>query len=239
MCRAGTTASPAFAPELRNRPHLTLERRRGLAYGGPVSTPRIALVSTLMAMAASAVVMACGPSLPTRYVVERDMGDMRYRRYQKVLDVEFPVEGNAAVGHTASYVRRGTGRDISFATAFVTAYDQPAALVSEVRERLDSLGTYEVSVGELEGEHVWWLDGGGDRWALWVSERYIVKLGAPRGEEIPEDLAEEYTDLYPSDLDENGHAEDGAASGGFSARQQEERDEQLDIPRHLREGAPR
>jgi hypothetical protein len=182
---------------------------------------------------------ACGSSVPTRFVVERDLGDFQYRRYQKVLDLEFPVEGNAAVGHTASYVRRGHGRDVVFATAFVTVYEQPASLAAEVADRLDTLGTYDVSVGELEGDHVWWLDGGDDQWALWVSGKYVVKLGAPRGEEIPEDLAEEYIDTYPSDLDEHGRAEEGADSAGPSSRQREAQSQDLDMPAHLRENTPR
>jgi hypothetical protein len=190
-------------------------------------------------VAAALLLSACGASLPARYVVEQDVGDFRYRRYQKVLDVEFPVEGNAAVGHTASYVRRDHGDEVVFATAFVTVYERPRALVAEVRDRLESLGTYEIRVRELAGEHVWWLDGGSDSWALWVSGRHLVKLGAPRGEEIPEDLADAYTGLYPSDLDERGRAEEGAESAGQSARQVQQEEEQRQLPAHLREGAPR
>jgi len=190
-------------------------------------------------VAAALLLSACGASLPARYVVEQDVGDFRYRRYQKVLDVEFPVEGNAAVGHTASYVRRDHGDEVVFATAFVTVYERPRALVAEVRDRLEGLGTYEIRVRELAGEHVWWLDGGSDSWALWVSGRHLVKLGAPRGEEIPEDLADAYTGLYPSDLDERGRAEEGAESAGQSARQVQQEEEQRQLPAHLREGAPR
>lgn len=181
----------------------------------------------------------CGASLPPRYVVEHDLGDFRYRRYQKVLDVEFPIAGNDAMGHTASYVRRDHGDDVVFATAFVTVYERPASLVSEVRERLTDLGTYRVSVGELDGENVWWLDGGTDRWAVWVSGKHVVKLGAPRGEEIPEEIAEAYVAHYPSDLDERGRAVEGAASAGASAREEQEEQEQLELPAHLRENAPR
>jgi hypothetical protein len=182
--------------------------------------------------------VGCGASIPVRYVLERDIGDFQYRRYQKVLDVEFPVEGNAGVGHTASYVRRGHTEEVAFATAFVTVYEKPASLVAEVRDRLDTLGTYEVTVGELSGGRVFWLDGGDDRWALWVSGRYVVKLGAPRGEEIPNNIASDYMGIYPSDLDEHGRAKDGAASAGPSHRQREEQSQELDMPAHLRENAP-
>ena len=183
--------------------------------------------------------LGCGASVPTRYVHERDLGDYQYRRYQKVLDLEFPVEGNDGVGHTASYVKRGRSREVVFATAFVTVYEHAASLTAEVADRLDSLGTYEVTVGELEGDYVWWLDGGEDRWALWVSGNYVVKLGAPRGEDIPEDLADKYIDTYPSDLNEHGRAEEGADSAGPSRRQAEAESEDLDMPEHLREGTVR
>jgi hypothetical protein len=117
-------------------------------------------------------------------------------------------------------------------------YERAVSLTAEVKEQLGSLGTYELTVGELYGEHVWWLDGGGDRWALWVSGRHVIKLGAPRGEEIPGDLASDYLDLYPSDLDEHGRADDDAASAGPSGRQRREQAE-LELPAHLREGAAR
>jgi len=190
------------------------------------------------ATAAISGLSACGASQPDRFVVEHDLGEFTYRRYQKVLDVEFPVEGNTAVGHTASYVRRSHGRSVIFATAFVTVYEQSASLAAEVRDQLDTLGTYRVRVGELEGDYVWWLDGGDDRWALWVSGGHVVKLGAPRGEDIPEDIAEAYMDIYPSDLEETGRAGSGSDSAGPSRREREEHQE-MDIPRHLREGAPR
>lgn len=196
----------------------------------------LATASVLLTLA---LAIGCGASVPTRYVHERDLGDFQYRRYQKVLDLEFPVEGNVAVGHTASYVQRGRSREVVFATAFVTVYERAPSLTAEVADRLESLGTYEVTVGELEGDYVWWLDGGEDRWALWVSGNYVVKLGAPRGEDIPEALADKYIDTYPSDLDEHGRAEEGSDSAGRSRRQEQTASEDLDMPEHLREGAVR
>lgn len=182
------------------------------------------------------VLVACGTSLPARYVIERDVGDYAYRRYQKVLDVEFPVQENDAVGHTATYVLRH-GDDVRYITAFVTVYDQPRGLVAEVRERIERLGTYDVAVEKRDGAYMWKLVGGEGTWLLWVSGTHLVKLGSPDGP-VPEDLVETYVDLYESDLDEHGRAEDGAASAGPSRQEAEERDE-LDIPDSLREGAPR
>ena len=49
---------------------------------------------------------ACGSALPGRYVIERDLDGFAYRRYQKTLGIEVPIEGNEAVGHTATYLKR-------------------------------------------------------------------------------------------------------------------------------------
>jgi hypothetical protein len=104
-----------------------------------------------------------------------------------------------------------------------------------VREALQGLGSYEMEVGRHSGEYVWELDDGSDRWWVWVSGRHVVKIGAPQGHEIPEDVADEYLDLYPSDLDERGRAREGSASAGRSLEEREEEGE-LDVPFHLRTG---
>jgi hypothetical protein len=187
------------------------------------------------------VLLGCGSDLPARYVLERDAGDFAYRRYQRVLDVEVPVPGNAATGYTATYLHRGGRGDVAIATAFVTVYDHPASLSAEVHERLSALARYRISVIELGGGNVWLLDGGpNERWAAWVSGRYLVKLGAPAGRDFPEALAGAYMDVYPSDLDEHGRAREDAASRGASQRdQQEARAAEPQIPHALREDAPR
>lgn len=182
---------------------------------------------------------ACGPTLPPRYVVERDVGELAYRRYQHVLDVELPVEGNAAEGHTATYLRRGEGEQVALATAFVTVYAQAASLAEELRDRLDELASYELTTVKREGEWVWQLEGDEATWVLWVSGRHLVKLGVPAGRELPEELLEAYTDLYPSDLGENGRAREGTASAGASAARREEEGGEVEMPSSLREGAPR
>ena len=160
---------------------------------------------------------ACGPKLPPRYVIEKDVGPFQYRRYQRVLDIELPISGNPAVGHTATYVRSGS--TIALAPAFVTVYSQAKRLTETVRARLRAMTSYSFDVLESSGEHVFRLRGeSGDAWLLWVSGRHLVKLGVPEGEStVPEEIVEAYLDLYPSDLDEKGHAKRGAESGGPAA----------------------
>lgn len=179
----------------------------------------------------------CAPALPARLVVEHDLGAYSYRRYQRTLDVEFVIEGNAAVGHTATYVRRHGDHPL-LATAFVTVYDHAAGLSAELLERLESLGTYDRSVVRVSGEWVHKLSAGDESWLVWTSGVHLVKLGAPNGRDMPEDVADTYLDLYPSDLDEHGHAREGTSSAGPSQTQHEEEGE-LDLPSNLREGAPR
>ncbi len=159
-------------------------------------------------------VFACGPSWPPRAVIERDIEDWSFRRYQKVLDVEFPVAGVRAVGHTASYLHR-RGANVEVAIAFVTVYARARGLAAELRRQLGTLTGYERRVLERHGEYVWRLDGG-DVWYVWVSGSRIVKVGSPAGEP-PDSLLEAYLDLYESDLQEHGHARDGAPSAGKPA----------------------
>jgi len=203
--------------------------RRGL--------PALALL--LLSLAAPSLLIACSAALPTRMVVEHDLGAYSYRRYQRTLDVEFAIEGNAAVGHTATYVRRHGDHPL-LATAFVTVYDHAASLSAELLERLESLGTYDRSMVRVSGEWVHRLESGDEVWLVWASGAHIVKLGAPRGRDMPEDVADAYLDLYPSDLDEHGRAEEDAESAGPSQTQHEEEGElELELPSTLRDGAPR
>jgi hypothetical protein len=183
---------------------------------------------------------ACGSSTPSRFVIERDLGDFAYRRYQETVDVEVTIEGNPAVGHTATYIRRDHDR-VAVATAFVTVYTHGKALAAHIREKLEGLSGYEFRAGELSGESVWRMDGGRDeRWAVWVSGKVLVKLGAPEGAEIPDSVADAYLALYPSDLDEHGRSRPGTGSHGSLPRDDEEAAEpERALPEHLRENAPR
>ena len=178
---------------------------------------------------------ACSSTLPPRFVLERNMGDFSYRRYQNVIDIEFPIPGYAAQGHTAMYrgLREG---NIFFALAFVTVYEQSAGLVATIREQLLTLDSYELDVVRQEGEYLWRLQGDQKSWLLWVSNKHLIKLGVSSTGNIPEILIEEYTDIYPSDLDEEGHAREGVSSAGPPRGEEEE---ELEVPSSLREGAPR
>jgi hypothetical protein len=194
-----------------------------------------------LGLALTAALVGCGSTLPARYVIERDLDGFAYRRYQKTLDVEIAVAGNEATGYTATYLRRGSDRQVAVATAFVTVYQKADSLAAEVRERLLALDRYHVALQELGGGYAFMLDAGpGERWAVWVSDRHVVKLGAPPGESIPDALIDAYTKLYPSDLDEHGRARPDASSRGPSQRERKAGGEQeQELPRYLRQNAPR
>lgn len=178
------------------------------------TTLRIALAAALFSG-----LTACGPKLPPRYVLEHDVGSYKFRRYQQVLDVELSLLDNAAVGHTATYVRGG--KTVHVAPVFITVYQKPAGLVEEVRQRLRAMSGYTFDIVKLVGAHVYRMRGegeDGDSWVLWVSGAQLVKLGAPVGErDVPGELLEAYLAQYPSDLDKQGKAIEGRKSAGPAA----------------------
>lgn len=155
-----------------------------------------------------AMCLGCAPKLPPRYVIESDLAGYHYRRYQQVLDIELPVAGNQAVGHTATYVRPGDKLEI--VPVFVTRYERAAGLAESLRQRLRAMESYRLDVTTLSREHVWQLRGeAGDVWLLWVSGQHLIKIGAPEGEpRVPAALTEAYLERYPSDLDRKGHPVD-------------------------------
>lgn len=195
--------------------------------------PAAWVVTLVRALAVSMVLIAgCGPSVPTRYVLERDVGALTYRRYQRVLDVELAIEGNPAVGHTATYVRRSGEGAIPYVNAFVTVYERPSGLSAEIRRLVRSLASYDVEVVDVGGL-VFSLDGGpGDRWFLWVSANRVVKVGGTASEDHVRSVVSEYLGIYPSDLDANGRARPGTASFGEASEAGEE-DVELDLPRSI------
>lgn len=174
-------------------------------------TPILLLLALALALAFGA---ACAPKLPPRFVTEKDVGDYKFRRYQQVLDIELAIEGNPAVGHTATYVKGG--KVIRVVPVFITVYQRAGSLTENVRQRLRSMSGYNFEVAKLHGEYVYRMQGeSGDHWLLWVSGADLVKLGAAEAEtDPPEELLKLYLDQYPSDLDDKGKAKKGAASAG-------------------------
>lgn len=183
--------------------------------------------------------VSCGSDLPARYVIEHDLDGYAYRRYQKSFDIEIPVVDNTATGHTAAYLRR-SGDAVAVVTAFVTVYTQAKSLAAEVRTGLSRLPGYSVSAEKLAGQYVWLLQASaGERFCVWPSGNYLVKLGAPSSSAFPEGIVEAYAALYPSDLDEHGHARADTPSAGEAKEAQSEEAEAPSVPASLREGAPR
>lgn len=217
---------------------MTGARTRGIAVRAGLVYRRGGMRAWAMSIALLAAIGGCGPSVPPRYVIERDIGSLSYRRYQRVLDVEFPVEGNDAVGHTATYVRRSSRGEVPYVNVFVTAYASAPGLTAEIRRQVRTLGSYDVSVTDTGGGRAWALDGGdGDRWVLWVSGSRVVKIGGLADEAIVRSVVSEYMGVYPSDLDERGRARAGTPSAG-DAQAQAAEEEDLELPRSLSSDAP-
>lgn len=163
----------------------------------------------LMALACASLIAlaACGGAPPPqRGVLESNVEAWRFRRYQKLLDVEIWVSDNAAVAHTASYVREQadrTGRieagDVAnvFVTRYETNHGVLRALVELVR-RLQQEAGYEVEVRSLEDVRVISVTGQGEAWALWASDGHVVKVGGRGLDEVPSSLVEAYGERYPS-----------------------------------------
>lgn len=165
---------------------------------------------------------ACGTSLPARYVIEDDLGGYTFRRYQNTLEGELPIPGNAARGHSAAYMRQGE-RSVEVVTALVTVHERAARLTESMRAELAALPGYELETGTLAGQYAWQLRSESEpSYWIWPSGRYVVKLATPAGQQLPEAVARPYAGLYPSDLDEHGHALPGATSGGSAQDDTEE-----------------
>src|SRR5205807_3487241 len=86
-----------------------------------------------------AAVACAAASAGERRVIEHDLGGFSYRRFQKVEDIEFRIEGNPGVGWTAVYQRTdtlGQGSIVpaeAIAIAFVTEYTRGGLRVDSGR----------------------------------------------------------------------------------------------------------
>ncbi len=156
------------------------------------------------------LVASCGGAQPppTRGVIENDVGEWSFRRYQSVLDVEVWVRDNSAVAHTASYAhkeaeKRGKLGEDDVVNAFVTRYQSDIgverALVQFAR-RLASESSYRVTEHEVGGVRLIEIRGSGEVWAMWPARAHVIKIGGPGIEAIPEGLVDAYGQRYPSRL---------------------------------------
>ena len=146
----------------------------------------------LVALAVSACAHAAAGE---RRVIEHDLGEFSYRRFQKVEDIEFRIEGNPGVGWTAVYQRRDTvGRPAvppdAVAVAFVTEYARAGVHISPAWTQ-----GYRIK----RKKNVYVLEGSGDVWTLWPSSRFIVKVGQHTGRAVPGEIVTAYLDVYPPD----------------------------------------
>jgi hypothetical protein len=184
------------------------------------------------------VVASCGGTLPPpkRRVIESDVGDWHFRRYQKTVDVEVYVNGNPAVAHTASYLRveaekTGKIKEGDLVSVFVTEYKSDKgvgrALVKFARRLAQEAG-YVVEETDLGGQRVFRVAGHGETWAFWSSGRFVIKVGGPGVEKLPSGLVKEYGRRYPSKVkdgsldapqeEEDDDTADAGATGGKGAK---------------------
>ncbi len=180
-------------------------------------------VQLAVALAAiGGIAVGCGGATPPpdRRVLEREVDDWNFRRYQKLIDVEVWVPDNKASAYTASYARsdaekRGRLGADDVVNVFVTEYEQPAGVLRAVvkfARRLGQESGYLVEENTLGGQRVLLVTGQGEAWALWGSGRYIVKVGGRGRRDVPASLVSAYGDPYPSGL--TSGMLDGALPGG-------------------------
>jgi hypothetical protein len=154
---------------------------------------------------------ACGghPPIPTRGVVESDLGSWKFRRFQgPLLDVEVWVEGNKAEAYSASYItaqaeQRGHIDDKDLVNVFVTRYANGEGVVRatvKLARRLAQDGGYQVEEDKIAGARMLTITGHGEAWVMWPSNKHVVKVGGRGRIDVPKAMVESYVDRYPSQL---------------------------------------
>src|SRR5688572_29189063 len=157
------------------------------------------------------MVLACGgrPPIPTRGVVEADLGTWKFRRFQgPLLDVEVWVEGNKAEAYSASYItadaeQRGHIEDKDLVNVFVTRYETPAGVIRatvKLARRLAQEGGYQVEEDKIAGARTLTISGRGEAWVMWPSNQHVVKVGGRGRTDVPAAMVANYVDRYPSQL---------------------------------------
>jgi hypothetical protein len=175
--------------------------------------------SIIAAMRLSAVLVlvvamcACGgrPPPPPRGVVETDVGDWRFRRFQEVLDVEVWIEDNRGVAYAATYDRDEAEKinkltDGDIATAFVTRYDHDDGVLRETVKfirRLAQDAGYDVEEKKIAGVRCVLITGHDEAWVMWAAPKSVVKIGGRNRTDVPSKLVGVYGARYPSQMSDN------------------------------------
>jgi len=162
----------------------------------------------VVALAFAALGGCGGHPLPPNGVIQADLGDWRYWRFQRVLDVEVWVPNNKAEAFTASYVplaaeRTGHPADKDLVNVFVTRYSTDLGVLRETvkfARRLAAEQGYQVDEGKIGGARALTINGHGESWVMWPAKGYVVKVGGRGRETVPSNLVASYADRYPSDL---------------------------------------
>lgn len=167
----------------------------------------IRTLSSLLALLLLSMV-GCGgrPPVPKRGVVEGDVGDWKFRRFQPVLDVEVWVPGNKAEAFTATYVRdaaerRGRISESDVVSVFVTRYAREQGVLREtvkLARRLAQEAGYSVEEGKVSGVRSVTIEGHGEAWVMWAAGKHVVKVGGRGRSDVPSGVVEHYGERYPS-----------------------------------------
>ena len=166
---------------------------------------RLLLLLVLIAAA------ACGgkPPLPTRGVLETDLGAWKFRRFQgPLLDIEVWVEGNRGEAYSASYITADaekTGRvgDDDIVNVSVTRYERDEGVVRatvKLARRLAAENGYQVEEGKIGDTRALTIKGASEVWVMWPSTSHVVKVGGRGRGDVPKAMVDRYASRYPSKL---------------------------------------
>ncbi|HTJ47578.1 MAG TPA: hypothetical protein VL463_36020 [Kofleriaceae bacterium] len=157
-----------------------------------------------------AFAVACGghPPPPPRGVMESDLGEWKFRRFQPLLDVEVWVKDNKAEAYTATYVNDRAEREhptrlgpTDLVNVFVTRYQKPDGVLREMVRfvrRLAQEAGYQVDEAKIGGVRVVTIAGHDEWWAMWAASGAVVKIGGRGRIDAPGDVVSDYGKRYPS-----------------------------------------
>lgn len=179
---------------------------------------------------------ACGghKPVPKRLVVEGDLGDWRFKRFQgPLVDVEVWVQNNRAEAFTASYItadaeKRGKIDDKDLVNVFVTRYEKPDGVVRatvKFARRLAQEHHYTVEEDKIAGARALTITSPTESWVLWASTKYVVKVGGRGLSKVPKSMVAPYADRYPSQIP-GGSLEGALPPGPDDEVKPEDRDKQ-------------